>query len=693
MEADRNRVLVEPGSPERLGATVDGAGVNFAVYSRYAEAVELALFDNGLETALPLPDCVDGVWNGFVPRCEPGQCYGFRVHGPYAPNEGLRFNSRKLLLDPYTREIRGEFTWRPEVFDYTSFEPTRGLIQSSSDSAPFVPKSVVTGGHLSRSVAMSPRVPWSEMVIYEANVRGYTMHHPEVSVEDRGTFRGMRNGQILRYLRSLGISSIELLPVHAFVDEEFLVAHGLRNYWGYNSIGFFAPAPRLLGGGSPDEFREMVDAIHDAGIEVILDVVYNHTAEGGRLGPTLSLRGIDNPTYYRLLADDRSDYVNDTGTGNTINTDSPVVRRLIVDSLRYWAESMGVDGFRFDLATILGRSSAGFERDHPLFSEIQSDPVLRGVKLIAEPWDVGPGGYQLGGCPAPWAEWNDRYRDSVRRFWAGDPTAGPEFARRIHGSADLFESTGRGPWASVNFVTAHDGFTLADCVSYREKHNEANGEGNRDGHAHNHSVNHGVEGESDDPDVLGSRRVHRLNLLATLLLSQGTPMLLAGDEFGNSQGGNNNAYAQDNGTGWIDWSRHEQDPEFTENVRELIRLRRSLPVLTQDLYQHDASAGSGDESGTIDWLRPDGEPMKDEDWQDAQMFGLRLSVVSNNASQSVLLLYNATAAAISFKLPSRSGRQQAWALRFSARPGAADMPVDDGLLILAPFNLLLLSSD
>jgi isoamylase len=658
--------VIEPGHSDRLGASWDGEGVNFALYSSGAEAVELCLYDSaGREThRLHLPERDDGIWHGYLPGCAPGQAYGYRVHGPYRAGDGYRFNPSKLLVDPYARELRGELIWRREIFDYDRHEPTLGLIPSRTDSAPYVPKGLVQGrAHLGNS---RPGIPWAETVIYETNVRAYTMRHPAVQELDRGTFRGMRHRDVLAYLKALGVTAVELMPVHAFVDEEFLVRRGLKNFWGYNTLGFFAPDQRLLGGGAIAEFRQMVDAIHEQGIEVILDVVYNHTAEGGQLGPTLSFRGIDNATYYRLDARDQSDYINDTGVGNTIDTESAPVQRLILDSLRYWATDMGVDGFRFDLASILGRRASGFDREHPIFAELNDDPVLKDLKLIAEPWDVGPGGYRLGSFPSPWAEWNDQFRDGVRRFWRGDAGSAPELAKRLHGSSDLFELSGRGPTSSVNFVTSHDGYTLVDAVSYERRHNEANGEGNRDGHSHNFSLNYGVEGPADDPIVVARRRRHRLNLLMTTLLAQGTPMLLAGDEFGNSQAGNNNAYAQDNEIGWIDWSQRDTDPGFVELVRELIALRKRFPLVRQDTYSHGGSPGDLGQADIV-WFGFDGLPVREGDWHTASSLGLLLTTKQSDsvgASCAVALLLNASIDSTTWTLPSLSA-EGVWVLEFA----------------------------
>lgn len=659
--------MIEKGRPAPLGASWDGAGVNFAIYSSAAEQVELCFFDDGLrETERhALTERSGDAWHGYVPGCEAGQVYGYRIHGRYSPEEGLRCNPMKLLIDPYARRLRGEFTWSPAVFDFDSSEEPAAMRRNGLDSAGFVPKSVVVGDKPTRQ-SEKPHIPWAETVVYEANVRGYTMHHQELSDADRGLFRGMRNAVILDYLKSLGITSVELMPVHAFIDEYHLHRRGLRNLWGYNSINFFSPARRYLGDDDIQDFRDMVDAIHDAGMEVILDVVFNHTGEGDRLGPTLSFRGIDNLAYYRTNKSNPSEYINDTGCGNTINSSHPVVRALVIDSLRYWATDMGVDGFRFDLATTLGRNDDGFEREHPLLEAITADAVLQDVKLIAEPWDPGPGGYQLGNFPPGWAEWNDRYRDSVRRFWRGDTGSAAEFAKRLHGSSDVFEPGGRKPFASINFVTSHDGFTLADIVSYERRHNEANGEGNRDGHAENHSCNYGTEGETADPDIISTRRRHRLNMLATLLLSQGTPMILAGDELGNSQGGNNNAYAQDNAVGWVDWAGATADAEFLDLVRKLIRLRREIQMLRQPEFVHqkpDNNFGNG-----IDWMHPDGNALTEADWPQVRAFTVVLSAPPDSGPSpcsAAAIFINGSHIDLEFRI-AETGYGDTWETAFSS---------------------------
>ena len=665
--------MIEAGQPYPLGARSDRDGVNFALYSAHAERVVLCLFDaSGKEMRqLELPGSSDHVWHGFVPGLKPGQQYGYRVHGRYEPQAGYRFNAAKLLLDPYARQLVGAHQWSPAVYGYDVAHAGDYARINHEDSAKCVLRAVVTGPLV--SLQSAPQVPWSETIFYEANVRGFTMQHPAVSETDRGTFRGMRNGEVLAYLKALGITSIELMPVQAFIDEAFLEARGLRNYWGYNTLNFFAPEPRYLGGGAPCEFREMVDSIHGVGIEVILDVVYNHTAEGDHRGPTLSLRGIDNHTYYRLQSDDPGRYVNDTGCGNTLNFDHPQTRQLVIDSLCFWAGEMGVDGFRFDLAPVNGRSGGAFAPEAPFFAELQDVPLLSAKKLIAEPWDVGPGGYQLGNFPANWAEWNDNFRDSVRRFWRGDDGILPRFARRIHGSSDLFDDGVRQPWASVNFITSHDGFTVNDLVTYEQKHNLANGEDNQDGHNHNFACNYGVEGPTDDEAVNALRRRQRLNMLATVLLSQGTPMLLAGDEFGNSQQGNNNAYAQDNRIGWLDWKDPDSDPDFLRQIRGLINLRRRIALLRPEDFLHgEKNAPNGRRN--IEWLGAGGQKMSDTDWQCQQYLTLLLSETESGrlaagAATAVAISVNAATHSMNVHLPQISDRGK-WHTEFYSGVGS-----------------------
>ncbi|MBT8100813.1 MAG: glycogen debranching protein GlgX [Gammaproteobacteria bacterium] len=633
-----SRELIRPGQPGPLGATVVDGGVNFAVHSSIAESVFLCLFDETGREFLrrELPAYHDGTWHGFLPGAEAGLQYGYRVDGPYRTRHGMRCNPHKLLSDPYARALTPGFHWHESVFGYQPGMEPADVYRCELDSAPYVPKCIVVDA---ATVAVpGPQIPWSESVSYELNVRGYTMRFPDLNDAERGKLPGLKNGAVLHYLRALGITAVELMPVHEFIDEHFLTARGLRNFWGYNTLNFFTPASRYANGDPRGEFIDMVNAIHDAGLEVILDVVYNHTAEGDHRGPTLSFRGFDNAAYYRL-AHDKQHYINDTGCGNTINADSCVVQDLVVDSLRYWAGDLGVDGFRFDLAPILGRRAQGFDTHHPLLQRIQDDPLLKERKLIAEPWDAGPGGYQLGAFAPPWAELNDRYRDTVRRWWRGDAEVAPEFARRLHGSSDLFEHSGRAPHASVNFISNHDGFTLADTVTYVERHNEANGEQNRDGHSHNFSANYGVEGITDDAAINALRRRQRVNMLATLFLSQGMPLLLAGDEFGNTQGGNNNAYAQDNETAWLDWDLVDSSDSVLTEVRELLALRREEPLLQMDRFLHgteEIRPGWPD----IQWLAPSGEPMAEQDWATATTLTLLLAADINGPRTFALLMNN-----------------------------------------------------
>ena len=672
LPATRSRV--SPGRPTPLGATWDGAGVNFALFSAHAERVELCLFDrSGMReiSRIPLPECTDEVWHGYLPDARPGLLYGYRVHGPYQPERGHRFNANKLVLDPYARALQGAIRWSDAHFGYRFGSPRTDLSFDRRDNARGMPKCRVVETEFSWGSDRPPGRGWDETVIYETHLRGFTMMHPAVPVQLRGTAAGMSGSEIVDYLRALGITAIELLPVHAFVDDRRLVELGLTNYWGYNSIGFFAPQPRYLASGLISEFQVLVRRLHDAGIEVILDVVYNHTGEGNELGPTLCFRGIDNASYYRLLPDDPRRCIDDTGTGNSLNLRHPRVLQIVMDSLRYWVEVMHVDGFRFDLATTLARTPTGFDPASSFLAAVRQDPVLSRVKLIAEPWDIGPGGYQLGAFGTGWAEWNDRYRDAVRRFWRGDAGVLQELATRLSGSADLFDRQYRRPYDSINFVTAHDGFTLRDVVSYERKHNEANREDDRDGNDANDSANYGAEGDSDDPAITAIRRRQRRNLLATLLLSQGTPMLLAGDELGRTQGGNNNAYCQDNPTSWLDWTAVD-DPERDDLafVQELLALRRRHKMLRWPAFLHARQSRDGIKD--ITWLGPDGSEMATEHWHDAdrRVIGLMLNSGPNErapgngetaASELILLIFNAQTESITFVMPSRP-TDGAWVL-------------------------------
>ena len=652
---------VREGRPYPLGATWDGLGVNFALYSRHATKVELCLFDaRGREQErIPLPEYTDEIWHGYLPDARPGQRYGYRVHGPYAPDAGHRFNPNKLLLDPYAKQIVGELKWAPHLFGYTVGHRDADLSFDKRDSASYMPKCAVIDPAFSWGNERAPATPWERTVIYEGHVRGLTMQHPQIPEADRGTFSALRNDALVDHLKYLGVTAIELLPVHAFVDDQHLLDKGLRNYWGYNSIGFFAPHPRYLSLGTVAEFKQMVARLHHAGLEVILDVVYNHTAEGNELGPTLSFKGIDNASYYRL-ADDRRYYINDTGTGNTFDLTNAGALRMVMDSLRYWVTEMRVDGFRFDLATILGRERHGFDASGSFLDAVRQDPILGQVKLIAEPWDIGPGGYQLGNFAPGWAEWNDKFRDTVRGLWRGDAGQLADFATRFNGSSDLFDRQGRRPSSSVNFITAHDGFTLHDLVSYAHKHNEANGEDNRDGHEHNLSSNHGVEGDTQEPGILALRAQQMRNLLATLLLSQGTPMLLAGDEFGHSQQGNNNAYCQDNALSWIDWDKAAQPAAQAQAafVRRVLSLRRRYALLRRNRFlrgEVDPVLGVSD----VRWCRPDGQPMQEADWHDAERRALGIVLDGRSPDSglrepgrhvSLALLLNAGAEPVRFAI-------------------------------------------
>ncbi|WP_298836964.1 glycogen debranching protein GlgX [uncultured Roseobacter sp.] len=604
---------ITAGTPHPMGAVPRDDGVNFAVFSAHAHRIELCLFSadgSKEEQRLVLPERTGDIWHGFVPGLKPGAAYGYRVCGPYAPEQGHRFNPHKLLMDPYTRELRGAWQNGPQLLGYDATAANEDLSFDTRDSAPFVPKSVVPDLAFFRTDASHLHRPWDETVIYEAHVKGLTQLHPDVSDALRGTYEGLASDAVIDHLQRLGITAIELLPVHAFLNDAFLLRKGLTNYWGYNTVGFFAPEPRYFGPQGYAGFRDMVRRFHAAGIEVILDVVYNHTAEGDQRGPTLSFRGLDNASYYRLRQGQPRFYVNDTGTGNTVNVSSPHVLRLVMDSLRFWAGTMGVDGFRFDLGTTLGREDQGFDPSGGFFDALRQDPLLAGVKLIAEPWDIGPGGYRLGGFPAPFTEWNDAWRDTARRFWKQDAHAAQELGARLTGSADRFDHSGRRAWSSVNFLAAHDGFTLADVTAYNRRHNEANGENNRDGHHGNHSDNCGVEGPTGDPDILARRGLRQRNMLATLFLSQGTPMLLAGDEAGHSQNGNNNAYCQDNTVTWIDWANAE--PDLTAFVAGLAAFRRAHPVLRQSRFLHGDTRDT-DGLPDISWFDTDAQALN---WRD-----------------------------------------------------------------------------
>jgi isoamylase len=677
---------VREGRPHPRGATWTGLGVNFAIFSAHATKVELCLFDDRAEREIErieVPEYTDEVWHCFLPDARPGTIYGYRVHGPYEPAHGHRFNANKLLLDPYAKAVVGNLDWNPAVFGY-KLETGDDLTFDDRDSAPFMPRCRVIDPAFTWGEDRAPRTAWERSVIYELHVRGYTKSHPAVPEILQGTFRGLTEPRVLEHIRGLGVTAVELLPVHTFVNDSYLLDNGLTNYWGYNTLSFFAPARRYAH--VPDfafaEFKEMVARFHDAGIEVILDVVYNHTAEGNQLGPTLSFRGIDNVSYYRLLQDDFRHYVNDAGTGNTLNLSHPRVLQMVTDSLRYWVQEMHVDGFRFDLGTILAREHDGFDQGGGFLDSCGQDPVLSSVKLIAEPWDVGPGGYQVGAFPPGWAEWNDRYRDTVRSYWKGDDGKLGDLAARLSGSSDLFNRRGRKPWATVNFVTAHDGFTLNDLVSYNDKHNQPNGEDNRDGHDNNHSWNHGAEGTTDDQDIVALRERQKRNFLSTLLLSQGTPMILAGDEFGRTQNGNNNAYCQDNDVSWVDWQFDEQAESLIEFTKRLTALRRRYPVLRQSRF---LSGIWNEELGLKDatWLTPAGQEMTADDWHNpaAKCLGILLdgraqaSGIRQRGSEATLLLItNAYHDVVPFILPKVAGGRDWRRLVDTNRPEEDDDP-------------------
>lgn len=661
---------VSEGIPVPRGAAWDGRGTNFALFSEHATKVELCLFDSAGKQELEriaLPEHTNQIWHGYVEGVMPGTPYGYRVHGPYDPRNGLRFNANKLLLDPYAVAHIGKLRWLPPIFGY-KLETGDDTTFDDRDSAAYIPKCLVVdpdfdwSGQPARLDRL--RVSWDETVLYEMHVKGFTRLHPGIPERLRGTYEGLGQPEVVDYVRSLGVTSIELLPIHTFFTDSHLHDLKLTNYWGYNSIGFFAPDPRYAAHPrrALQEFKEMVARYHDAGIEVILDVVYNHTAEGNEMGPTLSFKGIDNSSYYRLLSGNPRYYVNDTGTGNTVNVSHARVLQMVCDSLRYWVEQTHVDGFRFDLGTILAREPNGFDNKSGFLKAVCQDPVLSMTKLIAEPWDIGPGGYQVGGFPPGWTEWNDKFRDTAREFWSGGSTA-RDLAMRMKASPDLFDRQGRRPWASINFVTAHDGFTLNDLVSYSEKHNLENGEGNRDGSTHNHSWNCGVEGITDDPAILKLRRQQRRNLLATLLLSQGTPMLLAGDEFARTQLGNNNAYCQDNEISWFDWDALEANRDLYAFTRHLLALRKRYPILRRNLFltgEVDEELGVRD----LTWINANGSEMDDSAWTDtrtrclgmlldgrAQLTGIR----QRGHEATILILINAHYEPCPFQLPSIHG--------------------------------------
>ena len=682
-----------PGSSYPLGATWDGLGTNFAVFSAHATRIELCLFDPSGRRQIArfdLPECTDEVWHGYLPNARAGLVYGYRAHGPYEPQAGHRFNPHKLLLDPYARRLTGEMRNADALYGYRVNSPRADLSFDRRDSAPGVMKGVVADESFNWADDRPPLVPWSDMVIYETHVRGVSQMRQDLRPHERGTFAALGDPVFIDHLRRLGVTTVELLPIHAFVQDRSLLEKGLRNYWGYNSLGFFAPEPRYLSDGTLDELRIAVRRLHAAGLELILDVVYNHTAEGSELGPTLSFRGLDNASYYRLLQDNPRHCINDTGTGNTLNLSTTRVLQMVMDSLRYWVTAFHVDGFRFDLGVTLGREAHGFDPCSGFFDAIRQDPVLQRVKLISEPWDIGPGGYQLGNHPPGFAEWNDRFRDGVRRYWRGDPGQRADFAARLAGSSDLFDRRHRRPWASINYVASHDGFTLLDAVSYVERHNEANGEDNKDGHGENYTANWGVEGPSDDADILDTRRRLQRAMLATLFLAQGTPMLLGGDEFGRTQSGNNNAYCQDNETSWLDWSLlgKPEGRSLAAFVARIVALRHEHAVLRSPFFLHGRehpAEGVAD----IAWFDASGELVSTDSWNNTEDRCLVLRRASRDKGAVTMLtaFFNADSAEHKFLLP-----QPRWPMRIvldSAAPEAPERDLQEDELMVGPRSVVL----
>jgi isoamylase len=668
-----SKLRVGPGLPQPLGATWDGAGVNFALFSAHATKVEVCLFDpkGRREIArVALPEYTHEVWHGYLPDVRPGQLYGYRVHGPYDPANGHRFNPNKLLIDPYARALHGDVVWHDACYGYRVGSPRGDLVMDRRDSAFVMPKCVVIDSAVTWGTDRHPRRPWADTIIYEAHVKGMTAVREDIAQPLRGTFAGLCDMHMIEHLQKLGVTAIELMPIQSFFDDREFVQRGLTNYWGYNTANFFAPAARYISPGADiHEFKLMVRRLHEAGIEVILDVVYNHTAEGNHLGPTLSFRGIDNASYY-MLGEDKHYYFDTTGCGNTVNLRHPRILQMVMDSLRYWVEECHVDGFRFDLTTALGREYDRFDPSAVFFDTVRQDPVLQRAKMIAEPWDLGPNGYQVGNFPPGWAEWNGRYRDTMRSFWRGDEGQLPAFAGSLLGSADLYDHAGRKPWASVNFITAHDGFTLADLWAYNDKHNDANGEGNRDGHSDNRSWNCGVEGPSEDPKIRALRDRMRRNSIATLLLSQGTPMMLMGDEIGRTQNGNNNAYCQDNQTAWMRWrAMTGRDFAFMEFVRGVIAIRRRYPVLHWPHFLHGTQI-HGDGTRDVIWLRPDGKEMDNGSWADKS--ARSIGVMLGDIPARVLVLINAYHETLPFRLPN--GGRPYWRVRIDAGSGEIDPP-------------------
>ncbi|MCI2807386.1 glycogen debranching protein GlgX [Eoetvoesiella caeni] len=688
---------LEVGCPKPLGAFSDGLGVNFAVFSANAAKIELCIFDSRgrVELArLPMPECTDEVWHGYLPDAGPGLLYGYRAYGPYDPKNGHRFNPHKLLIDPYARQLRGNVRWSDALFGYRVQHQKADLSMDRRDSAAWVPKCVVDQDEYNWGASRRPGTPWAQTYIYEAHVRGVSMRRSGVPSKALGTCQALAHPEFIDHLNKLGVTAIELMPLHAYLHDHFLVERGLRNYWGYNSLAYFAAEPAYLASGQPDELRRAIRRFHEAGIEVILDVVYNHTAEGNELGPTLSWRGLDNASYYRLIPGDERYYINDTGCGNTMNLSHPRVLQMVMDSLRYWAESFRVDGFRFDLGVTLGREGTGFDPGSGFFDALLQDPVLSRLKLISEPWDIGPDGYQLGNHPPGFAEWNDKFRDGVRQFWRGDAGLRSQLASCLLASPEMFDRRHRRPWASVNYLASHDGFTAWDVVSYNDKHNEANGDGNADGHSDNSSANWGVEGNTGDELVLELRERVLRAMLASTLLSNGTPMLLAGDEFANSQQGNNNAYCQDNELSWLDWEQaaSARGREWTDFVARLHQLRRAHPSLHLARFE-DADQDVVQGIKRVAWFDLDGEPMSEEAWgfAEGRVLGFRRAarVLPGRADLSLLLM-NASADDIEFKLPAMACT---WLCELdTADPGAAPATLSQPTVLVRGHSLLVLTS-
>lgn len=688
---------LQPCSPYPLGAHWDGRGTRFSVFSEHAEKVILCLFDatGRHETArLVMPECTDGVWHGYLPGARPGHHYGYRVAGPYQPERGLRFNPHKLLIDPYARCLNGELKWHDALHAYRMGSSKADLSFDRRDSAVYMPKGTIVDDRFDWGNDHAPRVPWSDTVIYEMHVRGFTRRREDLPPHDRGTFGALGHRSTIEYLKSLGVTAVELLPIHAFARDRYLVDRGLTNYWGYSTLSFFAPESSYLSDGTLGQMKWAVQQLHAAGIEVLLDVVYNHTCEGSELGPTLSWRGFGNSEYYRLLPDQPRYHINDTGCGNTVNMSHPRVIQMVMDSLRYWATEFHVDGFRFDLGVTLGRETTGFDPGCGFFDALMQDPVLSRLKLISEPWDVGMGGYQIGNHPAGMAEWNGRFRDDVRKYWNSDPGLRGTLSARLQGSAEMFDHHRRRPWASVNFITAHDGFTLNDLVSYQEKHNEANGEDNRDGADDNHSRHWGVEGPTEDPEILARRERAKRNLLATLLLSHGTPMLLAGDEFGQTQNGNNNTYCQDNELSWLDWKLlfSEKGAALKRFVAHLIALRREFPILQGRYFQH-ANIEVAPSVRDVFWFDERGVELTEADWHNstARLLGVRRAGRREDGQIDVIaLLTNSDEASHTFEMPEPLLDYHV--VVDTDNPSRANTTISDGSCTVAPVSLVLIAA-